>query len=107
MKFPLLLPIAFLFLILSILHSQEKWRRLTADNGLQGNKVLCIYQAKNGDIWIGTDKGINLYNGVFEGFLHRPVNSIFESSNGQLMARVKNANNFGLYFFDGLEWNDL
>jgi ligand-binding sensor domain-containing protein len=66
MKVPLLVLITFLFLILSSLHSQEGWHRLTSDDGLHSNKILTIYQAKNSDIWIGTDKGITRYNGVFE-----------------------------------------
>ena len=56
------LTIAFLFLILSPLYSQQGWRRLTTEDGLSSNKILTIYQAKNGHIWIGTDKGISRYN---------------------------------------------
>jgi len=80
--------------------------------------INTIYQARNGDIWIGTDKGLNRYNGVFERFrgLDDPVNIIFESSTDQLFARLyepRGASGFGnvaissLHFFDGLEWNDL
>ena len=59
----------FLFLILSPLHSQEKWSQLTAADGLSSNVVNQIYQTKNGDIWIGTDKGVDRYNGVFQPFV--------------------------------------
>ena len=62
----LLLPIAFFWLILSSLHSREGWRQFTADDGLSSNGINTILQAKNGDIWIGSDTGITRYNGVFE-----------------------------------------
>ena len=69
----LLLPITFLFLLLSsLLYSQQKWRQLTAADGLSSNVVNQIYQTKNGDIWIGTDKGVDRYNGVFQPFFYLP-----------------------------------
>ena len=82
-------PTIFLFIILSSLHSQEGWRQLTTDDSLSSNAINTIYQAKNGDIWIGTDEEINRYNGVFEESwaLFFPVNTIFEPSTGQLFSR--------------------
>ena len=112
----LLLAIAFLFLTFSPLHSQEKWRKLTADDGLSSDVINEIYQAKNGYIWIGTDKGVNRYNGVFERFRHvqyAPVSVIFESPTGELIARLDKPpgpQGSGLaavsrvHVFDGLEW---
>lgn len=29
---------------------------------LPGNEVKCIYQDQSGDIWVGTDKGLALFN---------------------------------------------
>ena len=69
MKFPLLVLIAFLLLILSPLHSQEAWRQLTTSDGLTSNSINTIFQTENGDIWIGTDKGASRYNGLFDSFL--------------------------------------
>jgi ligand-binding sensor domain-containing protein len=112
MKSPSLMPITFLLLILSSLHSQEGWRRLTTEDGLSSNKILTIHQAKNGHIWIGTDKGISRYNGIFENFLNGPVNSIFESTSGQVIARevipnyATDSNRVGIYLFDGQEWEE-
>ena len=118
MKFPFLILIAFLFLIHSLLYSQEDWRRLTTSDGLSSNSINTIFQTKSGDIWIGTDKGPNRYDGVFEGFRHLdgPLNIIFESSTGQIFARLDmpdgtiGSNVFAtssLHLFDGLEWNNL
>ena len=107
-----LLAIAFLALIISSLHGQEKWRRLTTDDGLSSNVIYEIYQAKNGHIWIGTDKGINLYNGVFEKeTILGAVNSILELPSGQIIVRTAipdydntgGGNGVRLYLFDGLE----
>jgi len=82
----LLLAIAFLLIIFSPVYSQEGWRQLTTDDGLSSNGINTIFQTQNGDIWIGTDEGLNRYNGVFEGFLHGhgggPVNILFASSTG-------------------------
>ena len=77
MKFLFLVPVAFLLLICSFLRAQTEWRWLTTDDGLSSNKILTIYPAKNGDIWIGTEEGIDRYNGVFEeGSLYGSVNSV-------------------------------
>ena len=99
--------IAFFFLILFVLHSQEEWRLLTTSDGLSSNVVFNIFQANNGHIWIGTDTGINRYNGVFETDLYGPVNSIFELPSGQILAREASANNaMSINLFDGLEWEE-
>jgi ligand-binding sensor domain-containing protein/two-component sensor histidine kinase len=39
--------------------------RLTAENGLSHNKVNCILQDKRGFIWVGTDDGLNRYDGRY------------------------------------------
>ena len=115
MKISLPVLIAFLFLILSSLHSQEGWRQLTTRDGLASSSINTIFQTKSGDIWIGTDNGTNRYNGVFEDVrgLNGPVNIIFQFSTGQLFARLDRpvgaiGSNFAatssLHLFDGLEW---
>ena len=109
MKFPLLVLIAFLLLILSPLHSQEEWRRLTTSDGLSSNVINLIYQARNDDIWIGTEKEVTRYNGVFEeGSLSNPVDSILEFPSGQIISRelVPSYARVRINLFDGLEWNE-
>ena len=65
-----------LFLLLTInSSSQEVWRRLTTENGLSSNKIANIHQAKNGDVWIATDKGIDRYNGVVENLQNWKITS--------------------------------
>ena len=47
--------------------------KLSVQNGLSNNKVKCILQDKRGFIWIGTEDGLNRYDGQhFVQFLHDP-----------------------------------
>ncbi len=39
------------------------FNKLTTANGLSHNKVNCIWEDKRGFIWIGTDDGLNRYDG--------------------------------------------
>jgi signal transduction histidine kinase/ligand-binding sensor domain-containing protein len=39
------------------------FKRISADQGLSGNQVYAITQDQEGFIWIGTDKGLNRYDG--------------------------------------------
>ena len=119
MKFPLLLSIAFLLLILFSIDSQEKWRKLTTADGLSSNVVNQIYQTENGDIWIGTKRGIDRYNGVFQPFFNQIdsgvelESDIFEMTTGQpIIKLIINKTNHPrsvtteISLFDGLEWED-
>ncbi|HYO22296.1 MAG TPA: two-component regulator propeller domain-containing protein [Flavisolibacter sp.] len=68
----LLLILLFSF---SLLEAQEPalyFEKITAQNGLSHNKVNCIIQDKRGFIWLGTDDGLNRYDGKnFVHFRHR------------------------------------
>lgn len=44
------------------------FEKINAQNGLSHNKVNCIIQDKRGFIWLGTDDGLNRYDG--KNFLH-------------------------------------
>jgi ligand-binding sensor domain-containing protein/two-component sensor histidine kinase len=49
------------------------FNKLTTQNGLSHNKVNCILQDKRGFIWMGTDDGLNRYDGrYFTSFRHHP-----------------------------------
>ncbi len=67
---------------LSAQHSQLYFRNLNAGNGLSHNKVNCIIQDKRGFTWIGTDDGLNRYDGFrFFVYKHNPSNSSSVSGN--------------------------
>jgi ligand-binding sensor domain-containing protein len=40
-----------------------QYTRLTAEDGLSNNSVQCILQDKSGIMWIGTNGGLNRYDG--------------------------------------------
>ena len=75
----ILLNLIILFLHLDFTFSQIKDFRvstLNIDQGLSQNQVLCIYEDSKGLLWIGTQDGLNLYDGYkFKVFRHEPGNT--------------------------------
>src|SRR5258705_4823938 len=64
MKRVLFTGIFFLFLLTTVAQQPVLYfKRLNQANGLSNNKVNCILQDKRGFIWIGTDDGLNRYDG--------------------------------------------
>lgn len=58
------------------------FEKLTIQNGLSNNKVNCIIQDKRGFIWIGTNDGLNRYDGYnFTVYRHEPGNPTTISGN--------------------------
>ena len=58
------------------------FKNLNTGNGLSQNKINCITQDKRGFTWIGTDDGLNRYDGNrFQVFRHDPTNSSTLSGN--------------------------
>ncbi|HEY0678022.1 MAG TPA: two-component regulator propeller domain-containing protein [Chitinophagaceae bacterium] len=58
------------------------FRNLTTANGLSHRKVNCILQDRRGFMWIGTDDGLNRYDGnKFVPFRHEPSNPSSMSGN--------------------------
>ncbi len=56
-------------------------------HGLLSNMVNCIFNAKNGNIWIGTDLGINIYKKYLFKFEH-----IYKPENGRKSAYAPSGN---------------
>jgi ligand-binding sensor domain-containing protein/two-component sensor histidine kinase len=63
MKVFLPLPLLFLTLFSKAQEPVLYFEKLTVQNGLSHNKANCILQDKRGFIWIGTDDGLNRYDG--------------------------------------------
>lgn len=67
----------FLFIqcISSFAQQQAYFNNLTEKDGLSNNRVTCFYKDKTGYIWIGTESGLNLYNGnswkIYKPSLHQ------------------------------------
>lgn len=81
--------IIFLFIIISILSSdlqaQEsnlKFERISLEDGLSQATTLCTLQDNKGYIWIGTQDGLNRFDGyTFTIFRHNPEDSTSLSNN--------------------------
>jgi len=71
--------VAALFLHNASAYAQSlplSFERLSLDNGLSQTTVLCLAQDKNGFIWLGTEDGLNRYDGYsFKVFKHNPKQS--------------------------------
>jgi ligand-binding sensor domain-containing protein len=58
------------------------FQQINTANGLSHNRVNCILQDKRGFIWIGTNDGLNRYDGqYFEIFRNRPSDTTSISGN--------------------------
>ncbi len=67
---------------INTIHSQYKVNYLTVDEGLSNNKVNAICQDKYGFIWLGTNEGLNRYDGfTFKVYKNNPDNSTTLSNN--------------------------
>lgn len=79
-------PLIILFFFFnSCLWAQEPslyFEKITTQNGLSHNKVNCILQDRRGFMWIGTDDGLNRYDGKqFVHFRYRPGDTAGISGN--------------------------
>jgi len=72
-----------------------KFKRLSIEHGLSQSTINCIFQDSKGFIWIGTQDGLNKFDGYnFEVFKHHPldsnsishnwINDVFEDKNGHI-----------------------
>jgi len=66
-----------------------KFNRLTSSDGLSQNRVSAIVQDHDGFIWIGTEDGVNKYDGYnFEIFKRNPGDSLSINDNQALAMHV-------------------
>src|SRR4029077_8777010 len=42
---------------------QGRWKTYTHENGLAGDDVSCVFQARDGALWFGTDQGASRFDG--------------------------------------------
>src|SRR5215212_5799257 len=85
----------FIYVILFLQAAQQAagippslyFRKLSAVNGLSQDKVNCILQDRRGFMWIGTDDGLNRYDGnKFVIFRHEPSNP--NSLSGNIISSI-------------------
>ena len=61
----------------STAYSPEKFEHYTLSNGLSNNRVFSLVQDQRGFVWVGTNHGLNRYDGrSFTGYFHnkKPLN---------------------------------
>jgi ligand-binding sensor domain-containing protein/two-component sensor histidine kinase len=82
-------------------HSLQ-YTRLSAEDGLSNNSVQCILQDKNGIMWIGTNGGLNRYDGssyIQYSILSQPaltngvVTALMQDDNGYIWIGTENGLN--------------
>ncbi len=76
------------------LHAQEYiFNHLTTRDGLASNTILSMYQNEKGYLWIGTENGLQRYDGYHFTTpatlaVRRPVNQILEDKDGTMWLRM-------------------
>ncbi|MGB0983577.1 MAG: two-component regulator propeller domain-containing protein [Saprospiraceae bacterium] len=96
----------FIFISLLCTHAQNQLRfdRITIEDGLSHTTVHSIFQNEDGLIWIGTEDGLNIYNGYsFKIYKHDASNpysisnnvikSIFKDKKGTVWVGTENGLN--------------
>ena len=94
--------IIFLVVIVVSTHfpQNEIFKSYTVEDGLSSSDINCIFQDKSGFIWIGTDNGLNRFDGSeFKIFRNKQKNqnsisdnsvwSLFEDRNGNIWIGTK------------------
>ena len=69
-------------LLYAVTYPRLEFNALTTADGLSDNAIFCVQQDREGFIWIGTQNGLNLYDGYqFRIFRHNPADSTSISAN--------------------------
>jgi hypothetical protein len=104
--------LSLIFLILSM-HSQAQnyiFNRLSIGDGLLSNHVLCVWQDKIGYLWIGTQSGLQRFDGFsMRTVSEQRVDQILSDDEGRVWVRsgskigIMNSGNFSIRYvsYDG------
>ncbi len=105
----------FTFFICFFIHAcsvyaqqSEVFRHLNNKQGLSHNRVTCILQDNRGLIWVGTEDGLNRYNGYkVDVYKHDPSDSSSISNNGIRCLFQDGKGTLWIGTDDGLNYFDL
>lgn len=103
------------------LSSLNQWVNYKIENGLASNRVLTLFEDRNNNIWIGTDKGLNFYNGITftkftlsDGLVSKNIQALAQDDDGDIWVGTSNGINILIdeewfYFplFDGVTITSL
>ncbi|HIE28263.1 TPA: hypothetical protein EYP66_13340, partial [Candidatus Poribacteria bacterium] len=99
-----------------------EWERFTVADGLPGDEVRAITVDKAGDVWIGTERGIGVFDGVDfrqytqrDGLSSNSVHALATDSAGNIWAGagvfIGEIDPFGRFVglskFDGINWSRI
>ena len=69
----------------------NSFTQFTTENGLADNRIMCIYEDRKGNIWMGSQGGLTRYDGTSfqnfttrDGLSHNDVNTILEDRTGKI-----------------------
>ena len=79
------------------------FRQLSTNEGLSNNNVRCILRDNNGYLWVGTESGLNKYDGyTFQHYYRNnsqlptdDISELFEGPDGNVW--IKNVNGYSIY----------
>jgi ligand-binding sensor domain-containing protein len=106
----ILFSIIQLFILIELLKGQQQWTNYTTfntgSNGLCSNNIEAIMEDHNGNLWIGTVRGLTKFNG--QEWINIPnsylpddhINDIHEDHNGNIWISTYE----GIGKFTGFEW---
>lgn len=85
-----------------IIFKDGVFKRLTAEDGLNGSRVTLVHGDNAGNIWVGTESGISKYDGVtFSPFnpdlINKGVYQVFVERSGAVWFTNLRNNNFSRY----------
>jgi len=66
-----------------------KFRHFTSEDGLSQNSAYCIIQDKKGFVWIGTETGLNRYDGYSITVFESQEDNLNTLSNGYILSMCK------------------
>ncbi len=82
----------------------ETWQVLTTDDGLVDNDIRTLYLDDDGNLWIGTPKGLNIFDGTSFNTIYNPDTAVYK-------VYIDHENNIwcytgkGVQMFDGTSWH--
>lgn len=83
--------IFFLFAVIPLFAQQLAFKTYTRGTGLASDYILSLYQDNRGFLWIGTDRGVSMYDGMNfrnftteDGLSSNMIYCIFQSSDGAM-----------------------
>ncbi|MBI1926068.1 hypothetical protein HYR99_17675 [Candidatus Poribacteria bacterium] len=82
--------------------ADAQWRVFTTTDGLADDLVRLMLEDRKGNLWLGTDKGLNQYHVFFTTHLNGlAITALSESTDGRIWVGT----NQGLYVYNGTSWD--